>query len=258
MSNSRLISLWTRSNLKSFRRDPAAVFFTLALPLIFLFLFMAIFGNQKVGPPGQQVNYGTWYVPGIVALAVITTTFSNLAITLATAREYGVLKRIRGTPLPTWIYIIAQVSQATVLTLLITAVIVIAGKAFYGVHLPQGTLPAFLATLVVGTAAFCCLGIAMTAIIPTESAAPAVANAVILPLLFISGVFFPLHGAPGWLATLADIFPVAHFSDAVRITFDPFTAGSGFQAKDLLVMAGWGAGGLIVALRWFRWTPRND
>ena len=128
------------------------------------------------------------------------------------------------------------------------------GAALYGVDAPRGTLPAFAVTLAVGAAAFAMLGLATTAFIPNADAAPAIVNAVILPLLFISDVFIPLReNAPPWLGLIGDLFPVKHFSLALQAAFNPFEDGSGFRPGHLAAMAAWGAAGALVALRRFRW-----
>lgn len=257
MSSIGLVSKWVNSNLKTFWRDPAALFFTAVMPLIFLFIFVTIFGSEKVGPRGETINYSTYYVPSIVGLGVIMATFQNLAISLTTLREYGILKRVRGTPLPTWIFISGRIGQSIVIALLLVVLIVAIGNIVYGVEIPTQTLPAFLVTIVVGAASFCCLGVAVTAIMPTENAAPAIANAIVLPLLFISGVFFSIDEAPKWIGTLASIFPVDHFVDALKTSFNPYTEGAGFEWGKLAALAAWGVGGLIVAIYSFRWTPRE-
>jgi len=115
-----------------------------------------------------------------------------------------------------------------------------------------------LVTLIVGAAAFSCLGFALTVIIPSMDAAPAVTNAVALPLYFISGIFIPESEIPDGVLHVADVFPFRHFFDAFFAAFDPTTVGSGFALGDLAIVALWGALGLLVAARWFRWTPRSE
>jgi ABC-2 type transport system permease protein len=129
------------------------------------------------------------------------------------------------------------------------------GAAFYGATLPSNTLPAFLLTLVVGAAVFSALGVAVTAVIPNADAAPAVVNATILPLLFISNIFIPLENPSGWIDVVGKIFPVRHFADAmVGSYFD--LSGSGLHANDLYVMAAWGIAAIVIGIRTFQWEPR--
>ena len=113
-------------------------------------------------------------------------------------------------------------------------VVTAAGALLYGVDVPTNTMPAFIVTLIVGAATFCALGLAIVTVIPNADASPAVVNASILPLLFVSDVFIPLDDAPGWLTTFADIFPVRHFSLALQTSFNPFETGGGLPVGPLV------------------------
>jgi ABC-2 type transport system permease protein len=125
------------------------------------------------------------------------------------------------------------------------------------VDVPTSTMPAFIVTVAVGAATFAALAFAVVAFVPNAEAAPAVVNATILPLLFISDVFIPMEGAPAWLSDVASVFPVLHLSEALQVAFNPFETGSGFRPGALLVMAVWGVLGVLVALRYFSWEPRR-
>ncbi len=137
------------------------------------------------------------------------------------------------------------------------AIITVFGKVFYGVSLASDRIPAFLVSLAIGALAFSAMGLAITTVVPNADAAPAVVNAVILPLLFISDIFIPLTNAPKWLGTVGNVFPVRHFAEAMHQVFNPFAPGRGFQGGDLLVMAIWGLGALLVAVKFFRWEPNR-
>ena len=241
----------------AFWRNPVAAFFTFVFPLMFLVIFNLIFGNNKLDLPGGTVSTSTFYVPAIAALSVISACYTNVAISISIARDSGLLKRTRGTPLPGWAFLFGRVIHATLLAVLLVIIVTAAGTLFYGVDAPTNTIPAFLVTLIVGAATFCALGLAITSIIPNGDASPAIVNASILPLMFISDVFIPLNDAPAWLTTFADIFPVRHFSLALQTAFNPFETGMGFELVHLLVMAGWMAGGLLLAVRFFSWAPRR-
>jgi ABC-2 type transport system permease protein len=199
----------------------------------------------------------TFYVPAIAALSVISACYTNIAIGIAFSRDRGVLKRVRGTPLPAIAFIGGRIISATLIALLLVAVVVAFGALFYDVDVPTDTAPAFIVSLIVGAATFCALGLAVTAIIPNADAAPAVVNGTVLPLLFISDVFIPLEDAPGWLLDFASLFPVVHFSHALLTAFNPFETGAGFEVKDLAVLAAWGVAGVVLAVRYFDWEPRK-
>ena len=191
----------------------------------------------------------------IVAFSVITASFTNLAMNVVFAREQGVLKRKRGTPMPPLAYLAGKILHSGLIAFLLVAIITVFGKVFYGVSLASNRIPAFLVSLAIGALAFSAMGLAITTVVPNADAAPAVVNAVILPLLFISDIFIPLTNAPKWLGTVGNVFPVRHFAEAMHQVFNPFAPGSGFQGRDLLVMAIWGLGALLVAVKFFRWEP---
>jgi ABC-2 type transport system permease protein len=245
-----------RYDQKVFWRNPASVFFTVMLPLIFLFIFATIFGNDTIDERGG-IKTTTYYVPAIISLAVISATTQSLAINLVDDREGGVLKRVRGTPLPGWAFISGRVGNSLVVSVLMVVLVAVIGRLVYSVSIPTERLPAVLVTLAVGAFAFCCLGFAITAAIPSADAAPAVTNAIVLPLYFVSGVFIPDSEIPSGVLHFADIFPIRHFFEAFFAAWDPNTTGSGFELGDLAIVAAWGALGLVVALRFFRWEPRR-
>jgi ABC-2 type transport system permease protein len=244
-----------RYDQKTFWRNPASIFFTVLLPLIFLVIFATIFGNDDI-PELGGIKTTTYYVPAIITLAVVSATTQSLAIRLTVDRENGILKRVRGTPLPASVFIAGRIGNAIVVSVLGLLVVAAIGRIAYGVEIPWERLPAVLVTLAVGAAAFCCLGVALTAAIPSEDAAAPIANAVLLPLYFLSGVFIPESEIPDGVLHVADAFPIRHFFEAFFEAWNPLTQGAGFEWGHLAIVAAWGLAGLAIALRTFRWTPR--
>lgn len=242
---------------RSFWRNPAAAFFTIFFPLMFLVIFNLLFGNDDVTFPGGSVSGSTFYVPAIAAFSLITACYTNLAMSITFSRDEGVLKRKRGTPLPTLSFLGGRILHSTLIGILMVVVVTSAGALFYGVDFPTDKLPALIVTVIIGAASFCALGLAITSVIPNAEAAPAVVNITILPLLFVSGIFIPLDDAPEWLGTLTGVFPIKHFADAMRSPFNPFLDGSGFEWGHLAVIAIWGLAGLVLAARFFSWEPRR-
>ncbi len=260
MSSTGLMLRQVRFENTSFWRNPPAAFFTFVFPLMFLLIFNLIFGGDDIPiGGGRTITGSTFYVPAIGAFSVITACYTNIAISVATARDLGILKRVRGTPLPAWMYLLSRVIHSSLMAILLVAVVTVAGALFYDVDAPVGTLPVFVVTILVGAAAFCALGLAITGAIPNAQAAPAVVNASILPLLFISNVFIPLNRAPDWLVTFSKLFPVRHYADAMAAAFVPDTLGAEyvFQWTDLAAVAAWGLVGLLLATRFFSWEPRR-
>jgi ABC-2 type transport system permease protein len=239
---------------KAFWRNPASAFFTFAFPLMFFVIFNTLF-SSKVEINGHLVNSNYFYVPAIAAFSIITATYTNIAISISFARDEGILKRIRGTPLPPVGYLFSRMLHALFVALILMLIIVGAGTLLYNVDLPTETLPAFLLIVLVGGASFCSLGLALTSVIPNADAAPPIVNFTILPLLFVSGIFIPLDSAPAWLIHVAKIFPVYHYAQALQASFDPFDPH--FEGMDLLIVAIWGVAGLLLAMRFFSWEPRR-
>lgn len=243
---------------RAFWRNPAAAAFTFAFPIMFLFIFNLLFGSEDIRlGPGQVLSGSNFYVPAIAAFSVITTCYTNTGITVSFLRDEGVLKRKRGTPMPAAVYMASRILHSVFLGVVLLVIVTAAGVIFYDVQLPDNTIPAFLFTLAVGAAAFCALGIAVTAFVPNADAAPPVVNFSILPLLFISDVFIPDNDAPEWLRTVASFFPIKHYSEAMQTAFNPFEDGLGFEWGHLAVVAVWGVVGVIVATRFFSWEPRR-
>jgi ABC-2 type transport system permease protein len=240
---------------KAYWRNPAAAFFAVAYPLMFLVIFTSIFRNSDVPFDGKTVNEATYYVPCMAALAVITVCFNNIAVAITFQRDSGVLKRINGTPLSSAVFFGARILHAVLVSVLLVIITAAFGHVFYNADIPTGA--ALLRTLIIlaiGAAAFCALGFAISSVIPNADASLPIVNAVILPLLFLSGIFIPLIDAPAWMTWVGRIFPISHFLTGMQAGF----LGGPFSWGDVLVLCAWAIGGLLFAIRFFRWEPRAD
>jgi ABC-2 type transport system permease protein len=244
-------------DLRAFVRNRQWQFFTLALPVLFLVIFASVFGGNgnTTRVAGGQISTSVYYVPGIIALGVIAACFGNLVASVTAQRERGVLKRRRATPVPAAAVIAGRALTAVVTAVVMAAALLGIGWAAYGAHVPGRTVPALVVTVVTGAASFCCLGYALTSLIRNEDAALPATMALTLPLYFISGVFVAATALPHWLADVGEIFPVRHLANALLVAYNPHTTGMGFAGLDLLIVAAWGAAGLLVAVRKFRWLP---
>jgi ABC-2 type transport system permease protein len=254
MNGTRLLLTQLRYTNKAFWRNPAQAFFTFAFPLMFLVVFTALLGSGKLHVGPLTVSASTYYVGAMAAFSVITACYTNIAISVSFQRDQGILKRTRGTPLPGSLYLGARVAHAVIVAIILVVITVAFGRLFYSADVPTGaTLVRFLITLVVGAASYCALGLAITGAIPNADAAPAIVNASILPLLFLSGIFIPIQNdSPAWIKAIARIFPIHHFAEAMQAAF----LGLTFSWTDVLVVAAWGVGGLLLAIRFFSWEPR--
>ncbi len=237
--------LWRQYRLerRMFWRNPSAAFFNFLLPLLFLGLFGAIFsGNQ------HDLNV---IVPGIAGMSVMSTTFSALAMNMTFLRETGVLKRMRGTPLPGGTYLGGVALNAVTNTVIQIAIIVVAGRVFFGVGWPRNAA-LLVAFVVLGVVCFASLGVALSHVIPNFDSAPAYVNAVFLPVIFVSGVFFDARHDPTFLRDIAQILPLKHLIDGLT---GAMVTGRGLAqtASALAVLAVWALGGILLAVRGFSW-----
>ncbi|WP_046468715.1 ABC transporter permease [Allosalinactinospora lopnorensis] len=235
-----------RYDLLSQVRNPAAMFFSLGLPLIFLVTFTLIGGDWA-----ETAGY---YTPATMTIAIVTGTMTNLAITLSYLREYGQLKRLQLLPVPRSALLGSRMAAACVLALAGVAVVAVFSAAVYDTTPEQpGRLAA--AILLLGVAGSV-LGVALTAVIPSENAASPIANALVLPLLMISGGFFPLDGAPEWVRTVSSLLPLEPGLSAAVDAYRGACSWSdiGYAA---LVTGAWTAATAALGVRFFSWTPRH-
>jgi len=248
--------LWRqfRAQNKLFWRNPFSAFFTLAFPLMFLLIFNALNTNQRIAELGD-IRFAQFFTPGILVFAVVSACYVNMATSLPINRDEGVLKRVRGTPLPAWIYLTARIATAVYMAFISGTVMILVGVLAFHVKIFWHLLPAALVTMLFGTTCLCALGLAVAAIVPNGEAAPAFANFTWLPIAFVSDIFYPTNKAPAWVKTVGDFFPVKHFAIAMEDAFSPFTKGSGFQWHDLRVIAIWGLAAAFFAFRRFKWEP---
>ncbi len=240
---------------KAFWRNPSRAFFTFAFPLMFLVIFTSLVGNFNVAVGGRVVRSATYYVASMGAYAVINACWNSLATSLAFQREEGLLKRVRGTPMPSSAFLVSRVLHAVAVGVGLVVLTAAFGRAFYGVSLPTGlTLARFALALVVGAATFCALGLATVSFLPNTDSAIVTTNAIVLPLLFLSGVFIPITAtSPSWIQWVARVFPVRHCVNAMQAAF----LGVPFSWGDVGVVALWGVAALVIALRFFTWEPRR-
>jgi ABC-2 type transport system permease protein len=258
VSDSALLLTQVRATNRAFWRNPASAFFTFAFPLMFLVIFTALLGSGRVEvAPNVFIDQSSYYVAAMASFSVIAATYTNLAISITFTRDTGILKRTRGTPLPGWVYLTGRVIHAILVSLLLVVITAAFGVIFYQADVPTGTrLWEHLLTVVVGAMSFSALGLATTALVPNAEAAPPIVNAIILPLLFLSGIFIPLGvDAPTWMKVVGNVFPVKHFAEAMLGSFYGFPFP--FEWSDVLIVAAWGVAGLVLAVRFFSWEPRK-
>ena len=237
-----------RLERRLFWRNPSAAFFNFLLPLLFLALFGAILhGNQ------HDLNV---IVPGIAGMAVMSTTFTALAYNMTFLREQGVLKRIRGTPMPGISYLLGIAFNAVTNAALQIAIIVVAGRLFFGTGWPREWLELIL-FVAAGVICFASLGVAFSHAIPNFEATSAYVNAVFLPVILISGVFYDAAHAPGFIKGIATALPLIHLINGLSGAMVKGTSIAG-NVTELGVIAAWAVLGIALAVRGFSWEQRRS
>jgi len=237
-----------RLERRMFWRNPSAAFFNFFLPLLFLALFGAIFG-------GKQANLDV-IIPGIAGMAIMSTTFSALAMNITFLREQGVLKRMRGTPLPAGAYLGGIAANAVTNASIQITLVILAGRLFFNIGWPKDW-PELIVFVVTGVVCLASLGVAYSHVIPNFDAAPAYVNIVFLPTIFISGVFYDVDNIPPFLRDIAQALPLTHIIDGLS---GALVTGRGLQdnLSALGVILVWMVAGIVLAIRGFSWESRRD
>jgi ABC-2 type transport system permease protein len=251
-----LVGWQIRYEQRAYWRNRGRGIFTFAFPIMFLVIFASLDKGQTVSTRGG-IPYDDFFVPGILAYGVIATTFINLAIGTAILRDQGVLKRMQGTPLPRWAYIAARIGSTVLIMLAMTVVVLGLGITVWGVDFRAGALPGLIVTLLLGTAAFTTIGIGLTRFIPNAESGPVVVNLIILPLTFISNIWFPTDSLPTALKDIASVFPIRALANGLQYVFDPRNRGAGFDAASLRVLAIWTVIGIVMMAKFLK-QPQGE
>jgi ABC-2 type transport system permease protein len=236
-----------RLERRMFWRNPSAAFFNFVLPLLFLVAGGAILhGNQS------QLNK---LVPAIAGMSVMSTTFTALAYNIVFLRERGVLKRIRGTPLPTGAYLGGVAANAVTNTALQVAIVIVAGRVFFGIGWPKEWAELIVFVLA-GVVCLAALGVAFAHVIPNFESTAAYVNAVFLPVVFVSFYAFDTTGAPEFIRNVADALPLKPLIDGL---YGAMVSGKGLGDNlDALAVIGlWGLFGIWLAVRGFTWEQQR-
>jgi ABC-2 type transport system permease protein len=243
---------WVFSRIKLTARNPRALVFTFAFPLILIVLFSALNGNAKVQNLGQDVRFAQFYTPAIAVFSLVSACYTTLVMGLANARDQGLLKRVRGTPLPMGVYLGSWVASAIAVGIAAVILLFVVAVPAFDVQIYASKLPEAIVSLLLGSACLAALGVAVASLVKSADQAQPVVQLTFLPLSFISGIWFPLDGAPQWLVDVAHVVPLSHLVQSFSAAFTP---GANWRPGDLVVMVLWTVGALFVAVRRFRWEP---
>ena len=230
-----------RFERRLFWRNPSAAFFNFFLPLLLLLLIASVFAGEA-----KELEV---LIPGIAGMSVMATTFNAFSFNLTFLREEGILKRVRGTPIPTGSYLAGVIGSAVVNAFVTVGLVVLIGHLLYGVEWPREPLTLVLFTGL-GVVSFAALGIAFSQAIPNVDSAPAYSNAVFLPVIFISGVFYSADDLPPVLEGIARALPLKHVIDGLSAGIVGASVDTGVAAG---VIAAWAILGIALSARFFRW-----
>ena len=245
----RLLLHELRAQQLLFWRNREAAFFSFLFPILLLVLLGSVYGDQEI----EGVRGTTYLVVGLIGYGVAATAFASLAITLVIRREQGLLKRVRGTPLSPATYLAAVIGSTVAVIALQVAAQVLIGRFLLDADWPAAVAP-LVAAVALGAAAFAALGLGITGFVRTAEGSSAVVNAVYLPMAFLSGAFFSTEEMPAFLKAISELLPLTYLLDLIRAAF---VQGESFAASALAAVVLWGLLGLAVALRMFRWEPRE-
>jgi ABC-2 type transport system permease protein len=248
--------------IKQFVRTREAVVFTMAFPVIMILIFASIFS----GTIGAGVKFTQYFITGMIATGLLTVGFQSLAIQIPIERDRGVLKRLRGTPMPKWVYFAGKAIMVVAIGVAEIALLLLVSTALFDLDLPGSARDwlTFGWVSVLGITACTLCGIAFSSVARTARSAPAVVTPVALVLQFISGVFFVFTDLPQWMQQVAALFPLKWMCQGLRSVFLPDTfaglepGGSWELGKVAAVLGAWCVIGLLLCLTTFRWTARRD
>lgn len=242
--------------LQELWRARVVFIFTFLFPLTWLLVLGFLAGNATVDD-GSGVRVMQFVTPSAAAMGVTYAAFPTVAITLSLAREGGVLKRVRGTPLPPWVYLAGRIGGAVVFALGSVVLMLTVGVVAYDVQIVSRTALASVVTIAVAIACFASLGLAVASVSPSATFAQAASIGSAVVVTFLSGMYSEGAQAP-WADRIAGVLPLKPFDDALAAQFDPFGSGAGWDLSALAAMAAWTGAALVVAVRAFGWDARHS
>ncbi len=251
---SRLLAGQVTYQLRLLVRSPIGAFATLVIPLMVLVAVNLLYTGTRLSVRGN-IAFAQFFTPAMVAFAVVNACYMHVITSTTLAREEGILKRIRCTPLPPAVYMAGRLLSAGLVAFASAIVVVAVGVWLYDFTIVWTAVPAALLSLVVALFCFSALGLAVTVLVPTADSALPMAWGTILPLCFVSDVFQPIDNAPAWLRVTASVFPLRPFADDLESAFNPVTGNATVDWGHLAVLAGWGLLATGFALLTFRWEP---
>ena len=234
---------------KLFLREPASAFFTLVFPLIYLFLYGAISGNEPTPMYGGQRTIEV-AIPSLTAVIIAMAGLMSNTMTMATYREKGILRRLRTTPVSPLVVLVAQVIVTFVMTLLGMVLLVVAGRLVFGVRF-TGNVFSLLAGFTLGSLSFFSIGFTLAGIMPTVRTAWVAAMVIVYPMLLLSGAFFAVEVLPPFVQKISSFIPLTYIVNLLRGLWsgEPWSS----HLRDVAVLVGMLVLGVGLAAKTFRW-----
>ena len=252
--------------LRMYTREKEAVFFSFLFPILLLSLFSLIFGDQFDSADGVEVSAAEFFLPGMISAGVMLTSFQTMALSVASERDDGTLKRLRGTPMPPISYFLGKVGLVIISSLAQLALLLLVARVAFGVTLPTDAArwSTFAWVFLLGITSGTVLGVAYSSMATSARSAGAMVIVPVLILQFISGVYFAFRDLPVWLQQVASVFPLKWVAQGMRSVFFPDEwssqemAGGWEHGRTALVLALWTLAGVYLCIRTFRWQRRES
>ncbi|MDA2944778.1 MAG: ABC transporter permease [Actinomycetota bacterium] len=264
MSGVTILVSQTRHNLVATVRLGAAIALGVIMPVVFFVGAAVLFGAEALGGDspvvvrgaGETPDLRTFYVGGFMAYAVLYAAFVASLPELVDIRERGLLKRLRGTPLPLWTFVAARLAIALAVTVIGVTAIGVTGRLAFGVTTSPAALPGVIVLTIIGTSMFLCLSFAIASFARSNSAAQGMSNGVGIVLALISGVFFAPSILPDAVGDVARYLPLEPLANSYQSLYVTDASGLGLDLGNIAVLVGWTIVAIaIVAVRGFRWKP---
>ncbi len=240
---------YTWTEIKLFLREPVGAFFTLGFPLMMLFLFGAIYGND----PSPMFNgYGTVdiSIPAYTAMIISTTGLMGINITMSAYREKGILRRLRITPLRPLVILAGQVVVVFLMTVAGMLLLIVAGTLIYNLRFDGNVLDVILA-FILSCLSFFSLGFVLASVMPNARTAQVVGMAIFYPMLFLSGAGMPLEIMTEGIRNFSKFLPLTHVVTLLR---GLWTGESwSLHITEVWVLLGVMLAGVLISSRTFRW-----
>lgn len=233
-------------------RSPIGTFISLVIPVMLL-VALDLVTPEMTLQSLRGVHVAQFLTPSMASFAVLNVGFVDVVMGVTLARDESILRRLHTSPAPAWTYFAGRLATAVIVAATAVTIVCGVGVLFLHVHLPLSSLPTLAAAAAAGLAMSFALGIAVSTLVPSAGGALPIAYAILLPVAFISQVFFPAPSEAHWLHALAGTLPVLPFVRGMQAAF--LVSSQSLDAHGLLVMGAWTGAALVTALVFFSWEP---